>query len=60
VTRRRFLLAGVAAASTLATLTMPVSRYALWNATASVPTGFYAVRDKEGLEVGVSTVMVKR
>ncbi|KUO51978.1 MAG: S26 family signal peptidase [Sphingomonadales bacterium BRH_c3] len=52
MTRRRFLLAGVAAASTLATLTMPVSRYALWNATASVPTGFYAVRDKEGLEVG--------
>jgi type IV secretory pathway protease TraF len=50
--RRRFLLAGVVAAATLATLTVPVSRYAVWNATASVPTGLYAIRGKASLHVG--------
>lgn len=47
-----FVLAGVAAVSTLATLTVPVSRYAVWNATASVPTGLYAIRSKASLHVG--------
>jgi conjugative transfer signal peptidase TraF len=50
--RGRFLLAGVVAAVTLATLTVPVSRYAVWNATASVPTGLYAIRGKASLHVG--------
>lgn len=50
--RRRFLLAGVVAAATLATLTVPVSRYAIWNATASVPTGLYAIRGSTSLHVG--------
>ena len=50
--RRRFVLAGVVAAATLATLTVPVSRYAVWNATASVPTGLYAIRGKASLHVG--------
>lgn len=50
--RRRFLLAGVVATATLATLTVPVSRYAVWNATASVPTGLYAIRGKASLHVG--------
>ena len=50
--RRRFLLAGAVAAATLATLAMPVSRYAVWNATASVPTGLYAIRGKASLHVG--------
>jgi conjugative transfer signal peptidase TraF len=50
--RRRFLLAGVVAAATLATLTVPVSRYAVWNATASVPTGLYAIRGRSSLHVG--------
>jgi conjugative transfer signal peptidase TraF len=50
--RRRFLLAGVVVAATLATLTVPVSRYAMWNATASVPTGLYAIRGKASLHVG--------
>ncbi len=50
--RRSFLPAGVVVAATLATLTVPVSRYAVWNATASVPTGFYAIRGKASLHVG--------
>lgn len=52
MTRRSFVLAGVVAAATLATLTVPVSRYAVWNATASVPTGLYAIRGKASLHVG--------
>jgi type IV secretory pathway protease TraF len=40
------------AAATLATLAVPVSRYAVWNATASVPTGLYAIRGKASLHVG--------
>lgn len=50
--RRRFILAGVVVAATLATLTVPVSRYAVWNATVSVPTGLYAIRGKASLHVG--------
>jgi type IV secretory pathway protease TraF len=50
--RRRFLLAGAVAAATLATLAVPVSRYGVWNATASVPTGLYAIRGKASLHVG--------
>lgn len=50
--RRRFLLAGAVATATLATLAVPVSRYAVWNATASVPTGLYAIRGKASLHVG--------
>lgn len=52
MTRRSFVLASVVAAATLATLTVPVSRYAVWNATASVPTGLYAIRGKASLHVG--------
>lgn len=50
--RRRFLLAGAVAAATLTTLAVPASRYAVWNATASVPTGLYAIRGKASLHVG--------
>lgn len=50
--RRSFLIAGAVVAATLATLTVPVSRYAVWNATASVPTGLYAIRGKRSLHVG--------
>lgn len=50
--RRRFLLAGFVAVATLGTLTVPVSRYAVWNASASVPTGLYAIRRKASLHVG--------
>jgi conjugative transfer signal peptidase TraF len=52
MTRRGFFLAGVVAAATLATLNVPVSRYAVWNATASVPTGLYAIRGKASLHIG--------
>lgn len=52
MTRRSFVLAGVVAAATLATLPVPVSRYAVWNATASVPTGLYAIRGKASVHVG--------
>ncbi len=50
--RRTLLLAGLVAAATLATLAVPVSRYAVWNASASVPTGLYAIRGKASLHVG--------
>lgn len=46
------MLAGAVVAATLATLAVPVSRYAVWNATASVPTGLYAIRGKASLHVG--------
>ena len=52
MTPRSFILAGVVAAATLATLTVPVSRYAVWNATASVPIGLYAIRGRASLHVG--------
>lgn len=52
MTRRSLILAGVVVAATLATLTVPVSRYAVWNETASVPTGLYAIRGKASLHVG--------
>lgn len=52
MTRRHYLLAGLVCAATLATLAMPVSRYAVWNASASVPTGLYAIRRKTSLHVG--------
>jgi conjugative transfer signal peptidase TraF len=52
MTRRGFVLAGVVVAATLATLTVPVSRYAVWNATASVPTGLYAIRGRTSLHIG--------
>ena len=52
MTWRSFILAGVVAGATLATLTVPVSRYAVWNASASVPTGLYTIRGKASLHVG--------
>lgn len=45
------LVSGVSVA-TLATLTMPSSHFAIWNATASVPTGLYLVRGKDSLHLG--------
>jgi conjugative transfer signal peptidase TraF len=50
--RRRFLLAGVVATATLATIVLPVARIAVWNITASVPTGLYVIRSKTSLHVG--------
>ncbi len=50
--RRRFVLAGVVVAATLATLTVRPAHYAVWNATASVPIGLYAIRGKASLHVG--------
>ncbi len=52
MTRRSFVLASVVAAAPLATLTVRPARYAVWNATASVPTGLYAIRGKASLHVG--------
>lgn len=49
--RRRFFLAGVVA-TTLATLTVRPAPYAVWNASASVPTGLYVLRGKASLQVG--------
>ena len=50
--RRTTLIAAIVVTATLATLTVPVSRYAVWNASASVPTGLYAIRGKASLHVG--------
>ncbi len=50
--RRALLLAGVVGVATLATLTVPVSHYAVWNVSPSVPTGLYAIRGKASLHVG--------
>lgn len=50
--RHTILLAGCVAAATLATLAVPVSRYAVWNTSASVPTGLYAIRGKASLHAG--------
>ncbi|WP_310531229.1 S26 family signal peptidase [Novosphingobium sp.] len=52
MTRRFSILAGVVVAATIATLTVPISRYAVWNTTASVPTGLYAIRGRASLHVG--------
>lgn len=52
MTQRSFVMAGVVVAATLGTLSAPVSRYAVWNATASVPTGLYAIRGRASLDVG--------
>lgn len=50
--RRLFLAASGVAAATLATLVVPSAKYAVWNVTASVPTGLYAIRGRSGLRVG--------
>ena len=39
-------------ALTLATITIPVSRFAVWNVSASVPTGLYLIRGKRSIHVG--------
>lgn len=46
------ILAVSVAAATLATLTVPVSRFAVWNTSASVPTGLYWIRAKQHRFVG--------
>lgn len=50
--RRRYALAGLVASATLATLAVPAARYAVWNATPSVPTGLYLIRGPSRLHVG--------
>lgn len=52
MTPGRFLIAGLVAAATIATLTVPVSHFAIWNRTASVPTGLYLIRGTASLHVG--------
>ncbi|HMS20057.1 S26 family signal peptidase [uncultured Sphingorhabdus sp.] len=49
---RTALFAASVVAATLATLTVPVSRTAVWNVSASVPTGLYAIRGKRSIHVG--------
>lgn len=50
--RYGLLIAGSVILATLATLALPVTRYIVWNVTASVPTGLYAIRGKASLHVG--------
>ena len=49
---RIMIFAASVVAATLATLTVPVSRTAVWNMTASVPTGLYLIRGKQSIHVG--------
>jgi conjugative transfer signal peptidase TraF len=46
------LIAASIVALTLATITIPVSRFAVWNVSASVPTGLYLIRGKRSIHVG--------
>jgi conjugative transfer signal peptidase TraF len=50
--RRTILIAGTAAAASLTSAALPVSRVLVWNATASVPTGLYHIRGIASLHVG--------
>ena len=50
--RRSMIFATIVGCATLTTLAVPVARFAVWNATASVPTGLYAIRGKASLHVG--------
>ena len=50
--RRSMIFAAIVSCTTLTTLAVPVARFAVWNATASVPTGLYAIRGKASLHVG--------
>ena len=49
---RIIIFAASVVAATLATLTVPVSRFAVWNVSASVPTGLYLIRGKRSIHVG--------
>lgn len=49
---RTAILAASVVAATLATLAVPVSRDVVWNVSASVPTGLYLIRGKQGIHVG--------
>lgn len=49
---RRLLLACGVTAATLATLAAPAPAYIVWNASASVPTGLYAIGGKTALALG--------
>jgi conjugative transfer signal peptidase TraF len=50
--RRTVFLAGMVAAATLASTAIPLSRLLVWNATASVPVGLYAIGAQTGLQRG--------
>lgn len=52
MTQRHFILAGAVVAVTLASLTLRPARYAVWNVSASVPTGLYAIHGRASLHVG--------
>ena len=52
MTPGHFLIPAMVAAATLATLVVPVSHFAIWNRTASVPTGLYLIRGPASLHVG--------
>ena len=43
---------------TLLPVVMPVAARVVWNATASVPTGLYAIRGKDKLQVGERVALV--
>lgn len=50
--RRTAFLAGIVAAATLASSAFPLSQLFVWNATASVPVGLYAIGAQTGLQRG--------
>lgn len=48
----RGLVASTVVAATLATVARPVSHYAVWNTSASLPTGLYGIGGHNHLQVG--------
>jgi len=50
--RRTVFLAGMVAAATLTSTAFPLARLFVWNATASVPVGLYAIGAQTGLQRG--------
>ena len=50
--RRIAIVGGLAALLALGSLALPMTRPLVWNVSASVPTGLYAIRGKNSLHVG--------
>lgn len=55
--RRIAIVGGLAALLALGSLALPMTRPLVWNVSASVPTGLYAIRGKNSLHVGERIVI---
>ena len=57
MSRRIVITGGLAALLALGSLALPMTRPLVWNVSASVPTGLYAIRGKNSLHVGERIVI---